>query len=55
MKKPWSPRASDPIDRPGRRARSNTACGWFDCSSVNNRPSMLIIVEARPGQYRAAK
>ena len=28
-KKSCSPRASDPIDRPGRRARSSTACGWF--------------------------
>ena len=38
VKKSSSDRASDPIDRPGRRARSSTACGWFGCSSVSSRP-----------------
>ena len=48
-------RASDPIDRPGRRARSSMLCGWLGCSSSSNRDSVVISTQARPGQWWAAR
>ena len=36
VKKPSRARAREPIDRPGRRARSSTACGWPGCPSSSN-------------------
>ena len=48
-------RARLPIDRPGWRARSSTAVGWLGCSSASSRPSVVIIVQVRPTQCRAAR
>ena len=49
MKKSSRPRASDPIDRPGRRARSNTACGWFELL-VGQQPAQGADHRGGPGR-----
>ena len=55
VKKASSTRASDPIERPGRRDRSRTCCGWLECGSCSSRASAVISAHARAGHWQAAR